>query len=312
LLVRNVGTAQTLGSAPSHLQNGRIKLLNVEEWGMLEILWTLLLAIVPTVLSIWLVPIWRSARRTDPSVEFPLEYQQKTLSGAAFRAFQYLIWSQSLPAIYLADQAEFLKGRAMLLTSDRHVAVERLSLIAFVPFPRTSATFARFFHPLGMAWFLFWIYFVNLALLAGHFNSDVIIVVGLLVVFVVAFFLGGMIFYTNLSNFARHCCRLFLYLHKGKVAANWAPTDQIDGADASDILTYDSMLPTSIGMLGIFKRYTIVSAHYIHNNVPVTVPVLEAFGFFFAIAYQYDGTQGIEPAFNRFLEKVKAEAAPSA
>jgi hypothetical protein len=39
--------------------------------------------------------------------------------------------------------------------------------------------------------------------------------------------------------------------------------------------------------------------------------VLQAFGFFLAIAYRYDDTRDIKPAFNEFIESIKQEAAYS-
>jgi hypothetical protein len=43
--------------------------------GLLALLWALLLAALPTVLSIWLVPIWRIARLLISRWSFPLNIE---------------------------------------------------------------------------------------------------------------------------------------------------------------------------------------------------------------------------------------------
>jgi hypothetical protein len=242
-------------------------------------------------------------------MEFPVEYRRKTISGAAFRAFQYLIWAQHDDP---ADRIEFLRSQAELSTKNRHLTVHRLSVVAFVPFPRTSAAFSKFFNPFPIFWLLPMLFFVIVSIVESYSSKYIdpgVVMILALALLVIGAFWRGLEFYNDLRNFSYHSCRLFLYLHHGKLTAYWFRGDRIGTDDSLTILKCTDPLPRHFGLPGLFKQYPLISANYTNNEPPI--PVLQAFGFFLAIAYRYDDTRDIKPAFNEFIESIKQEAAYS-
>ena len=105
-----------------------------------------LTAIIVFLLSTWLRPIWSDAMKTDFTMPIPPQYARRTPSGITFRALQAFFWSEPSKGFYWAARIDSTRNMARRTALGRHVAVHRVSVLPFAPFPRTSALLSKIYQ----------------------------------------------------------------------------------------------------------------------------------------------------------------------